>query len=74
MMIELTKIYYGEYIVQHTNGADLGTFSLNMDGDFYWWPPKNIQGCFSERILAELSNRLEDFNSLALEDLDEIKT
>ncbi len=60
--IQTTRMYAGEYILQHTNGYDLGTLSLNSSGEYHWYLPPNISGCLPAHILKEIAQELDKLN------------
>lgn len=41
----------------------LGDFEQDVDGFYYFWPKKDLQGCFSEHLLLSLADKLKRMNA-----------
>ncbi len=60
--IRLTKISESRYNLEFYNGVNLGDFTRDVDGYFYWFPGDSKGGCYSDYILRELGEKLIELN------------
>ena len=69
--INLKKISENLYEVYFENKSYLGQFSLDVDGDFYYWP-SNKRGCWSAWSLKLIAEKLDELNrgSIFPDDID----
>lgn len=59
--LDITKVSDYQYQLSF-NGKVLGEAERDVDGFYYWWPNKDLQGCTSSWVMRAIADHLDALN------------
>lgn len=71
MEIKLEKVSKFVYKAFTPNNKYLGTFELDVDGNYHYWQDKSLNGAWSAYQLKAIADKLDEINKPYKENVDE---